>query len=167
MELIQQFGIDWKLLIAQAVNFLIIMYILKRFLYKPIQNVLENREHTIKKGLEQAAEAAKKYEEATEKEREILKKAQSEAKKLLEEAKEQRALMLNTAEDTTRKQVERMLTEGREQIAQDVIKAQKALRSDVGKVATELLEKSLTGFFSEKEQQEVVKNATKRIKTID
>lgn len=167
MELIQQFGIDWKLLIAQAINFLVIMYILKRFLYKPILEVLKNRENVVKKGLEQAADAAKMYEEATEKEKAILKKAQSEAKKLLEDANQQRIEMLTKAEESTKKQVEQMLSEGRAQIAEDVVKAQKDLRGDISKIASELLEKSLTGFFTEKEQADVMKNATKKIKTID
>jgi F-type H+-transporting ATPase subunit b len=50
MEILNQFGLDWKLFIAQIVNFLVIAYIFKRFLYKPILDALHKRNDAIKKG---------------------------------------------------------------------------------------------------------------------
>ena len=50
-ELIKQFGINWRLLLAQAVNFLVLLYILKRFAYTPILNMLRKRKEEIAKGI--------------------------------------------------------------------------------------------------------------------
>src|SRR5216117_3381702 len=88
-QLINNFGINTYLLIAQIVNFLIILYLLKRFAYKPIMELLEKRRKTIEEGEKNAAKAEKALQEATEKEKEILRKAQNESKKILSDANKQ------------------------------------------------------------------------------
>ncbi len=55
----QNFGIDWKLLIIQIINFGFLLYILKRFLYKPILGVLDHRQNQVKKNLDSAEEMKK------------------------------------------------------------------------------------------------------------
>ena len=59
MEIINNFGLDPLLLGAQIVNFLIIFFILKRFAYKPVLDILKKREDSIKEGLRQAEEGKK------------------------------------------------------------------------------------------------------------
>ena len=53
--------IDWFTVIAQIVNFLVLVYLLKRFLYKPIIKAMDGREQRIAGRLE---EADKREEEA-------------------------------------------------------------------------------------------------------
>ena len=60
MNIFQNFGVNPILLLAQIVNFLIILYVLKRFMYKPVLNILKNREDEIKKGIEDAQIAEEK-----------------------------------------------------------------------------------------------------------
>ncbi|MCB0665528.1 MAG: hypothetical protein KDC80_06885 [Saprospiraceae bacterium] len=48
--------IDWFTVIAQLINFLILVYLLKRFLYQPILNAIDHREQTIEKQLKDAAD---------------------------------------------------------------------------------------------------------------
>lgn len=55
--------IDWFTVIAQIINFIILVYLLKRFLYKPILKAVEEREKRINQQLE---DAAKQKEEATQ-----------------------------------------------------------------------------------------------------
>jgi len=85
-ELLENFGVNWKLLLAQVVNFGILFYVLKRFAYGPIVNMLEERQKRIKKGLQEAAESEQKLREAEEKERLILEKANLKALTLVSEA---------------------------------------------------------------------------------
>lgn len=165
MEIIKDFGIDWVLLGAQAINFLIIAYILKRFAYKPILGVLQERQNTIKKGLKDAEEAQQLLDQATEKERAILRKAQNEAKKLLDDARAQRDEVLRQSEETTRKEADRMLREAREQIAFDTREAERRLSAHVSELAMQFLQRSLEEVFDENEQEIVMRQALKRIKT--
>lgn len=52
--LIGQLGINWKLLLSQAVNFFILLLILRAFVYKPLLAVIKKRNEKIKEGLEKA-----------------------------------------------------------------------------------------------------------------
>ncbi|MFA6414638.1 MAG: ATP synthase F0 subunit B [Candidatus Paceibacterota bacterium] len=56
-QLFSAFGINWQLLIAQAVNFAIVLVALWYFLYKPVLAQLAKRQETIAKGVEDAARA--------------------------------------------------------------------------------------------------------------
>ena len=56
-ELIHNFGIDWRLLIAQAVNFFVLLAVLWKFAYAPILGIFRKRREDIAKGLADAREA--------------------------------------------------------------------------------------------------------------
>jgi F-type H+-transporting ATPase subunit b len=47
-EITKVFGIDWRLFIIQAINFGLVVFLLSKFLYKPILNVIEERRKIIK-----------------------------------------------------------------------------------------------------------------------
>ena len=164
MELIQEFGINPVLLTAQIVNFLIIAYVLKRYLYAPILDLLKKREQTIQKGQDDAAQAAKLLAKTEEKEKEVLKKARDEAKALIEAAKVQQAEMLAKAAETTKAQADAMLQEARANIAYEVKETEKRLAEHVSALAIAFLQKSITGIFTEKEQDAIMRNALTHLK---
>lgn len=163
MNLLEQFGVDYILLAAQIVNFLIVFYVLKKFLYKPILTMLKNREKTISDGLKQAEEARILLEQSAEKERAILKKAQAEAKQLLEETRQQRDEILKKAEESARKQTEAMLAEAKAQIAYETQEAEKRLTGHISQLAVTFLQKSVADLFSEADQEAIMKKALKRM----
>lgn len=165
MELIQNFGINPYLLGAQIINFLIVFYVLKRFLYKPILHTLKTREATIKKGLEEAERARQLLEEAEAKESKLLQKAQAEAKKLISDAKSESQALLAQAEEKTRAQTEQMLKEAKLQINEDMKKAEKQLSANITTLAVHVLEKSIADIFSQDEQEIVIKKAIKKLKS--
>ena len=101
-----QLGIDWHLLLSQAVNFFLLLVVLRVFAYKPLITLLHERRRKIEEGLVKAEEADKRLYEVEEigkgkiKEAEkeavgILKKTETDAKaleaKMLAEAKRKEA----------------------------------------------------------------------------
>jgi len=58
--------IDWFTVLAQIVNFLILIFLLKRFLYGPITKAMEEREKKIATAVEQANSAEKKAKQHSE-----------------------------------------------------------------------------------------------------
>lgn len=78
-QLIHAFGIDVRLITIQMVNFVVLLGALSYFLYKPILNLLAQREETIKKGIADAEEAARAKALATQEKQEVLSAAQKEA----------------------------------------------------------------------------------------
>lgn len=164
MEILGKFGINPVLLVAQIVNFLIIFYIIKKFALKPILHMLRNREKTIKEGLQQAEHAKKLLEEASEKEKVVLKKAQAEARELLDEAKKHRDELLAETKIKTKAQAEKILSEAREQISFETREAEKRLTAHVLQLAVQLLRESSAELFTEKEQDALMARAVKNLK---
>ncbi len=85
----EQLGIEPRLLVAQVVNFLIIMVVLTKLLYKPILAVLEKRKREIEEGLVLGEKLRNEEEKLKEKKAKVLEEARREARTILEEAKKQ------------------------------------------------------------------------------
>ncbi len=89
--LLDAFGIDWKLLIAQAVNFGILIVALYFLLYKPVLKVLEERQQLVAKGVEDAERASQKLAGADTVAAATVEKADKEAAELLATARDSAA----------------------------------------------------------------------------
>lgn len=167
MEIIKNFGLNPVLLGAQIVNFLIIFFILKKLLYKPIVTMLKKRQATIKEGLEQAEEARIKLEKVVIEEKNILMNAQLQSKKIIEDAKKELAEITKQVNDEGKIRTEKLLDDAKEQIARESAETEKRLAVNTSKLAISFLEKSLKEFFTSKEQKEIVSNALKKMKKIE
>jgi F-type H+-transporting ATPase subunit b len=104
--------LDWFTIVAQTLNFLILVWLMNRFLYKPILNAIAVREKLIATELADAdarkAEAQKEHEEFQKKN---------------EEFDQQRAALLTKATDESKAERERLLDEARK--AADALSAQR------------------------------------------
>lgn len=103
MEALIAFGVNWKLLLIQVVNFGLLLILLYRYLYKPLFALIEKRQHVIEKGLSDAA-SAKLEKEKIEGERDgILQAAREEGGEIVDtlrkQALEQERQMLRNAEE--------------------------------------------------------------------
>ncbi len=78
-QLIEAFGIDARLIIIQIINFVVLAGLLSYLLYKPVLNLLAEREEKIKQGIKDAESAAKANAEATAEKQAILSAAEKEA----------------------------------------------------------------------------------------
>ena len=81
------FGIDWRLLLINAVNFCLLMLALWYFLYGPITAMLEERRQKVAKGVEDAQAAAVKLAEIEGSRKEVLAHAGKEADAIVAEAR--------------------------------------------------------------------------------
>lgn len=167
MEIVNKFGLDPFLFGAQIINFLIILYLLKRFLYKPVLDLLKKREDAIKEGLKQAEDAKILLEKTQVREKEILRKAQEIGKKTIEDAKSQALLTKKQIEENSKKHAERILEGARIQISKESQEVEKRLVGRISQISISFLEKALSQMFSETEQKEVLKRALKQIKKAD
>ena len=167
MELIKNFGVDPILLGAQIVNFLIVLYILRRFLYKPILGNLQKRQDTIKEGLKKAEEGRIRLEKVVEEEKNILRKAQTQAKKIVDDANLEAEDFSRQIEESTKKQSQKLLKDANEQIGRLSLEMEKRLTLNISSLAVKFLERALSQLFSQKEQREVMQNALKKIKKIN
>jgi F-type H+-transporting ATPase subunit b len=128
-QLLSQLGIDWPLLLSQAVNFILLLIVLRIFVYKPLLKLLHDRREKIEGGLVKAEEAERRLHEvdligkgkikaAEHEAMAILKQTETDAKtleeKLLAEAKRREeeamastATRLRSQEEESRRALEK------------------------------------------------------------
>jgi F-type H+-transporting ATPase subunit b len=104
--------IDWFTVCAQAINFLILLWLMKRFLYKPILNAIDAREKSV--AAETAAADARKAD---------AQKERDEFQHKNEELDRQRAALLSKATDEAKAERQRLMDEARK--AADALGAQR------------------------------------------
>lgn len=164
MDIIKNFGLDPYLLLAQVVNFLVILYLLKRFLYPPLFKLHQERKRLAQEAVENAEESKKSLEHAKEQEREVIREARKNAEGIVKDAKDQANLIMVHAEERAKIQAERIIEEARAQVLRETEAAERSLEKRVGSLSVELLKKTLPGVFSKKIEDEVVDKALKDIK---
>lgn len=137
MEFFNAFGVDLFKLGAQIVNFLVILYLLNRFAFKPLLARMDERATRIAKGLEDAAAATR--------DREL---ARAEREAALDEARKEAATMIaratKIAEDSrveivaaARVEAESVMVRATEEITAEKQRAIAELRSQVAELALE------------------------------
>ena len=86
-QLATVFGIDWRLLIIQGINFGLLLAVLSYFLYKPVMKMIDERREKIAEGVRTAEAAEMKLAEAGKKSDSIVGSASREAEALVTGAK--------------------------------------------------------------------------------
>lgn len=142
-KIIAVFGIDWKLLLIQAVNFGIVLFVLHRYLYKPVLKLIADRQEKIAKGVKDAEEAHLKLENARGEARVITENAEREARdtELLAKkaAEEKGAAILKETEEKKLREIE-----GAKKEAEDIKRRAVAdSQSEIAKLAVLAAEKIL------------------------
>jgi F-type H+-transporting ATPase subunit b len=142
-QLITVFGLDWKLLIAQMVNFLILLGVLSYFLYTPVMKMLAERARRIAKGLEDATLAAQSREASARERITVLSEAEHQATLVAaraeEEGKRERASIVKTAET----RAEEIVESARKEAAESVRRALKDSEAEMARTAVLAAEKIL------------------------
>lgn len=123
-------GIDWKILILQIVAFLILVWLLGRFVYPILMKSVDKRNDDIEEATRLADEAKKHAEETEQNIQKLLKKAQDEAADVVSTAKQEAAAVVEAAEKKSKKHAESIIESAHSQIERDVIAAKKALRNE-------------------------------------
>ena len=160
-ELISKLGIDWKLLIAQIVNFLVLLFVLWKFAYGPIIAMLEKRQKKIEKGLKDAEDAHKKLAESEERQKEILKKARTEAKVIVEKSRKQAEKAKSEIALEAKLQSEKIITDAKAQIEQEKQKTIAEIKSEIGSLVVSATEKIVGEKIDEKKDAELIEKAIK------
>lgn len=129
--------IDWFTVIAQLVNFLILVWLLKRFLYAPILNAIGAREKRIAQGL---ADALAKKEEAQ--------RQRDEFKNKNDEFDQQHKALLSTATLEAQTERQRLLLEARKEFEDLRTRQQEAMRNDFHNLKNEITRRTQGEVFA-------------------
>ncbi len=128
-------GIDWLKLAAQLVNFLLLLYLLNRFLFRPLLARMDERSAKIQQGLEDAAAAARDRELASAEREAAVAEARREASDMIARATKIAEDTRNEILEEARADAERVSARAREEIVAEKEKAMAEIRSEVADLA--------------------------------
>ena len=163
MEIIRNFGIQPVLLLAQIVNFLIILYLLQKFFYKPIVKLLEQRKKRIEESLKNADLIEEKLKKTQEQSAQILAEAQKNSQALIASAKGESEKIISQATLEARKQLEEIVNASQVQIEAQRKQMQKQLEKETLNLVVEVVRKVLERTLKPKERQDLTTKAVSEI----
>lgn len=129
MELLQALGLNWKVFLAQLINFGLLYLVLAKTALPKIREMMAKREKEINDGLKDAEAAKLVLAQAKTNEEEIITQARTEAAKIIDESR------------SKAKQVEeKLLTEAKEQAQQVIKNGEKQVMTEKEKMLQEVKE---------------------------
>lgn len=160
-SIFKDFGIQPILLLAQIVNFLVLLYLLKRFLYKPILKVLDERKERIAKSLKNAEEIEARLLKTEKDKEKILEKATLESRKIVEEATKGADQIINDARLKATEDMQKIVEKEKEAIKLEGMKMQQEVKKNLAGMVAMVLEKVTGKVITKKEQKEMIEKTVR------
>ncbi len=158
MEMFQTLGINWGMLIAQAVNFGVLLAVMTFFLYRPVLRLLDERRERVRQSMEHASKLEKQVEEMEVERKKRLKEWDDQAKDFLADAKKQADTSRKELTDAAKAEVDQLLEKGRKQLEDERRALLSGLQETVTTVSIQLAEKILAREFSDADQKKLLQD---------
>ena len=163
MEILNQFGVQPILLAAQVVNFLILLFILKKFLYKPILKVLDERKSRIEESLKNAQEIQQKLLETEKEKEEILARASKDVEKMLIEAKKEIEAIKEEGKLQAEQLAAKIIKRGEDEARAGGERMEQAIMAKVAEIVAVGMEKVTGKSFNSKERKEMIEKTMRNL----
>ena len=133
--------------------FLIVFFILRKFAWKPILNMLGEREKGIADSIAAADRVKAEMGQLQAENEKIMTQAREESSKLMKEARETRDRIVNEAKDLAKTEANKILVDAQQQIQQQKMAALAEVKNEIGNLAVEVAEKILRTQLAQGEAQ--------------
>lgn len=160
-DILGKIGFDWRMALANLINFLIIFWLLKRYAFQPIQRKLAERQSIIKQGMEDAESAKTERISAETNYERKLAEARDEAQKIIATAHEHSEEMTKKATADAQQQVERIVSDARAMIAKEKQHMESELQAKTAEIAIQVAEKILKQKIDTVADAQLIKEAIK------
>ena len=153
MELVQP---ALGLVFWMMVTFLIILFILKKFAWKPILGMIKEREEGIEKALQSAEQARQDMHLLKSSNEKILAEARVEKDAMLKEARDTKDAIINEAKTKAKIEADKVIAQAREAIQTEKLAAITELKAQVATLSIDIAEKILKVQLSSEEKQKTL-----------
>jgi F-type H+-transporting ATPase subunit b len=161
--IIDKFGVDLPLLIAQAVNFLVVAFLIWKFAFKKILSTIKEREKKIADSLKNADRIKLELEETEKKQQETLKEASLEAKNTVALAEEKAKSYIESQKEDARKQAEEIISKARSAMELERERVLKDAKDEIASLVLLATSKVLQRELKEDEKAKFAERAAKEI----
>jgi F-type H+-transporting ATPase subunit b len=146
------------LIVWTTVTFIILLFILGKFAWKPILKAVKDREQSIEESLEQAAKARQDMEKLQSDNEKIAREARADRDAMLKEARELKATIISEAKTEADKKANDILEQAKEQINNQKMAAITELKNQVAEMSIEIAETVLRKELESKDKQSALVN---------
>lgn len=160
----EKLGIEPTLLGAQVINFLVILFVLQKLLYKPILAMLEKRRKEIADGIALTEKMRAEEEKVKEKQEKAMSKARQDALLIIEEAKSRAKDVEKELAAEAHKQAAAIIERAKAEAEEIRKSAQAAVRREAVDLAVVMAKRVLSSILSPKEQHLLIE---KRVKDLE
>ncbi len=157
------FGIRGDLFAAQLVNFLLVLIVLWRFVYKPILAILDKREAAIAKSMKDVEDISARMKAAEAERSAMLASVLKESQAIIEGAMKETDARKNEMLEAAKREVERVIAKGKEQLVAEREASLTALRKDVVDIAVRAAAKIVTEGLTEKKSQSLAEEVVRKM----
>ncbi len=147
------------LLFWSAVSFTILLFLLKRYAFPAITEILDARERTITENLAKAERARKDAEQLLAEYQAKLKAAQQEATTMIDQARKQAQQVAEDNQRRVKQDTDRMLATAREEMARERVRVSKELKDQAVELVMAASERILKRSLTDADQKRLVKEA--------
>jgi F-type H+-transporting ATPase subunit b len=154
-------GFDWRVALANLVNFLVIILILKHFAFKPIAKIINEREDKIKKGIEDAERADTELQMAKQVCEKTIADAKNEANKIIASSQSQSEKIIAEAKISQEEQIKQLMVKADKTLQEEKQKMLQDLKNEVVDLVVLATEKFVKKDLTKEKQEEFVKDLIK------
>ena len=145
---------EFGLVFWTLITFLILLFILRKFAWKPILGAVSDREEGIKDALASAEKARREMENPTADNERILQEARAEREAMLKDARDMKNKMITDAKEEAQEQANKMIEQAQAAIESEKKAAMAELKSHVAGLSIDIAEKVVRKELSNKGSQE-------------
>ena len=164
LDILSSFHIDWKILIAQLVNFAIVVLVLWFFALKPLSAKMKERTDKIEKGLKEAEEIGQQLQKGEKERQEAFVAAKKEAQKIMQQAKEAAEKERVILSEKAAGQAQQILQEAQKQISREQKKAKEELKGEISGLVVAAAEKILREKLDQEKDGKLAKKILQELK---
>ena len=158
-ELLAKLGIEWPILLAQIVNFAILLAVLGKFVYKPVMRMLDERKEGVAKALEREEKASAKLASADAEREKILAQTRTDSQKLIDEAKQDGEDMKRKLLASAKEEIAKMKADADKRLKDERVRLVSDVKGEIGTLIVDTIEKTLGDVLDARAQGKMVEQA--------
>jgi F-type H+-transporting ATPase subunit b len=162
-ETLETFGWNLQLFLSQVISFILVALVLRRFAYKPILAVLEERRQRIAEGLLNADKIKQQLAEAEQRHAEILAKANAQAQKMIDDARDSAAHVAERKQQEAIAAAEQIVAKAREASAIEHERVMTELKRELGRLVVDTTAKVTGKVLTSDDQRRLQEEASRQI----
>ncbi|OIO52788.1 ATP synthase F0 subunit B [Candidatus Uhrbacteria bacterium CG_4_10_14_0_8_um_filter_58_22] len=152
-------GLNWKLFLAQLVNFGLVLLVVWRFVYRPLMKVMDERSGKIERGLKDAEESKALRELADIEKQKLIVEARRQAKEIMETTEADAKSRQEEVAVKTRTEVERIVTDGKRRLRDEQEAMLKEAKAEISGLVIAATEKILREKIDPKRDLKLIETA--------